>query len=53
MPEYVIEDLSAAEAHRLMRLHLRCSVIDCDRKAAAWRTLVEAGKIRPDAGRVK
>ena len=45
-------DLSAAEAHRLMRLHLRCSGANCDRKAAAWRTLVEAGKIRPDAGRV-
>ncbi|BCK54101.1 hypothetical protein [Nocardia wallacei] len=35
------------EAHRTMQEHLDCSVAACPRKAAAYRVLVEAGRIKP------
>ncbi|WP_280314463.1 hypothetical protein [Nocardia wallacei] len=45
--------ISVQHAHRLMQTHRACSVEDCPRKATAWTVLVEAGRITPDAGRVR
>ncbi|SUA74787.1 Uncharacterised protein [Nocardia otitidiscaviarum] len=39
------------EAQRTMQRHRSCRVGECPRKTAAWRTLVEAGRITPDSGR--
>ncbi|WP_040776162.1 hypothetical protein [Nocardia pneumoniae] len=47
-PEHAI---SVGEAQMTMQRHRACRVGECPRKTAAWRTLVEAGRIRPDAGR--
>ncbi|MBF6176790.1 hypothetical protein [Nocardia blacklockiae] len=38
--------LAPAEAHRLFRLHIECRVVECPRKAAAVRCLVNAGKLK-------
>ncbi len=43
--------LSVHEAHRAMQRHRNCLIDECPRKRAAWRTLIEAGKVRPDSGR--
>ncbi|WP_433195042.1 hypothetical protein ACQP1G_40230 [Nocardia sp. CA-107356] len=43
--------LGVLEAQLTMQRHVRCRVDHCPRKTAAWRTLVAAGKIEPDAGR--
>ncbi|MFI1914425.1 hypothetical protein [Nocardia sp. NPDC020380] len=39
--------LDVSEAHRAMQQHRRCPVAECARKAAAFRALVEAGRIKP------
>ncbi|BCK56751.1 hypothetical protein NWFMUON74_45230 [Nocardia wallacei] len=44
--------LSVHEAQKIMQRHRGCSTDECPRKAAAWQTLVEAGKIKPDSSRV-
>ncbi|WP_280334954.1 hypothetical protein [Nocardia wallacei] len=38
-------ELVPAEAHRLFRLHVGCRAVECPRKAAAVRCLVNAGKL--------
>ncbi|WP_330232229.1 hypothetical protein OHA40_06880 [Nocardia sp. NBC_00508] len=43
--------MSVVEAQMTMQRHRACRVGECPRKTAAWRALVEAGRIRPDAGR--
>jgi hypothetical protein len=43
--------LTVDQAHYYMQTHRTCHAKDCDRKAAAWRVLVEAGRIKPDTGR--
>ncbi|MGW4715592.1 hypothetical protein [Nocardia sp. NPDC004260] len=43
--------LGVEEAQMTMLRHRACRVGECPRKTAAWRVLVEAGRIRPDAGR--
>ncbi len=43
--------LSVHEAHRTMQRHRGCLMDECPRKRAAWRTLIEAGKVTPDSGR--
>lgn len=43
--------LSILEAQRTMQRHLDCRVGDCPRKTAAWRTLVNVGRIKPDSAR--
>lgn len=39
--------LGLHEAHRTMQQHRRCLVADCARKAAAFRILIDAGRIKP------
>ncbi|MEV6772753.1 hypothetical protein AB0N05_29355 [Nocardia sp. NPDC051030] len=39
--------LDVQEAHRTMQQHRRCVVAECDRKAAAFRALIDAGRIKP------
>ncbi|MCM6776429.1 hypothetical protein NDR87_21015 [Nocardia sp. CDC159] len=39
--------LAIPEAHRTMQQHLDCTVTDCERKAAAFRVLVAAGRLKP------
>ncbi len=39
--------LAVPEAHRTMQQHLDCTVTDCARKAAAFRVLVAAGRLKP------
>ncbi|MFJ1460834.1 hypothetical protein [Nocardia sp. N2S4-5] len=39
------------QAHAAMQQHRDCRREDCPRKRAAYRTLVEARRIRPDSGR--
>ncbi len=43
--------MSELEAQQTMQRHRSCQVGECPRKTAAWRTLVEAGRIKPDSGR--
>ncbi|MFI9405296.1 hypothetical protein [Nocardia sp. NPDC052316] len=43
--------LTIAQAHESMRVHCACSVDHCRRKALAFNTLVEAGRIVPDSSR--
>jgi hypothetical protein len=38
------------EAHRAMQVHRECQLDDCDRKYAAYRALVRAGRITPARG---
>ncbi|WP_216908258.1 hypothetical protein OG225_30080 [Nocardia sp. NBC_01377] len=40
---------SIEQAHTVMQSHCGCRADDCSRKAAAFRALVEAGRIVPDA----
>ncbi|WP_280309107.1 hypothetical protein [Nocardia abscessus] len=46
-------ELGVEEAHRTMQRHRNCDVAVCRRKRAAWQTLVDAKRIRPDASRQK
>ncbi|MBO0882495.1 MAG: hypothetical protein J2P17_19615 [Mycobacterium sp.] len=39
-------ELAPVEAHRIFRLHLECRAVECPRKAAAIRCLVNAGRLR-------
>ncbi|BCK57217.1 hypothetical protein NWFMUON74_49890 [Nocardia wallacei] len=48
-----IGPLTLDHAHAIMQMHVECSVGDCPRKRAAFRALVEAGRIRPDSGRTR
>ncbi|MEU2042958.1 hypothetical protein [Nocardia niwae] len=43
--------MGVGEAQMTMQRHRACRVGECPRKTAAWRVLVEAGRIKPDAGR--
>lgn len=45
-----IGPLTPHHAHAIMQMHLECRVEDCARKSAAFRALVEAGRIKPDSG---
>ncbi|WP_174184017.1 hypothetical protein [Nocardia barduliensis] len=47
-PDYA---MGVREAQTVMQRHRSCRVGECPRKTVAWRTLVEAGRIRPDAVR--
>ncbi|WP_157186419.1 hypothetical protein [Nocardia jiangxiensis] len=42
---------TVAQAHRVMQLHRACHRDECPRKRTAYRTLVEAQRLRPDSGR--
>ncbi|GAB2703507.1 hypothetical protein [Nocardia thraciensis] len=44
-------ELNVVEAHKEMQRHCYCTVPDCPRKTAAFTTLVQAGKIKPDSSR--
>ena len=44
---------TAAQAHRVMQAHRTCRRQECPRKRAAYRTLVRAGRLHPDSGRVR
>jgi hypothetical protein len=41
--------LTTVQAHKEMQWHRMCSLEDCDRKRAAFKTLYVAGEIVPDA----
>lgn len=43
--------LTVEQAHRIMQQHKRCLMDNCLLKQAAWQTLVDFGKIKPDSGR--
>ncbi|MGW4327363.1 hypothetical protein ACWEKR_15875 [Nocardia sp. NPDC004573] len=47
-PDYA---MGVGEAQLTMQRHRACRVGECPRKTAAWRVLVEAGRIKPDGGR--
>ncbi|MBB5915107.1 hypothetical protein BJY24_003974 [Nocardia transvalensis] len=40
------------QAHRVMQLHKACRREDCPRKRAAYQTLRDAGRLKPDSGRI-
>jgi hypothetical protein len=42
---------SVDEAHRIMQRHRGCRIDGCLRKRSAWRTLIEAGRVKPDPHR--
>ncbi|MGW4090810.1 hypothetical protein [Nocardia sp. NPDC004750] len=44
-------ELGVREAHQTMQRHRNCDVALCRRKRAAWQTLIDAKRIRPDASR--
>jgi hypothetical protein len=39
--------LDVPDAHRIMQAHRECRIAECPRKQAAYRTLVDAGRIVP------
>lgn len=41
------EPFTVFQAHKAMQLHRNCQKEECPRKSAAFRTLVEAGTIKP------
>ncbi|MGN2635778.1 hypothetical protein ACTD5D_06210 [Nocardia takedensis] len=43
------ERLTPAQAHEIMQAHRGCCADTCARKAAAFRALVDAGRIVPDS----
>lgn len=43
--------LSPEQAHKYMQLHRGCTTEGCARKAAAFYTLVAAGRAKPDSSR--
>jgi hypothetical protein len=45
--------MTVAEAHLIMQRHRGCSRDDCTGKQAAYRILVEAGRLQPDSGRIR
>ncbi|MFC8044084.1 hypothetical protein [Nocardia sp. NPDC057353] len=46
------ETFTADRAHREMQNHRDCLLNECARKAAAFQTLIEAGRVTPDSGRM-
>ncbi len=42
---------SVEEAHLVMQQHLGCRAVECPRKDSARRTLISAGRMRPDTSR--
>lgn len=48
-----VELLSVDRAHTIMQQHRECRVDNGPRKRAAFRRLVEAGRIKPDSGRTR
>lgn len=46
------EPFTADEAHHEMQVHRTCRLDGCARKAAAFQTLIEAGRVTPDSGRM-
>ncbi|WP_280371212.1 hypothetical protein [Nocardia wallacei] len=46
------EPMTITEAHWTMQRHRSCDRGECPRKSMAYQLLVEAGRIRPDSGRV-
>ncbi|MBH0779941.1 hypothetical protein [Nocardia bovistercoris] len=44
--------LGVDEAHREMQVHRNCRLDGCARKATAFQTLIEAGRVVPDSGRM-
>ncbi|WP_024802891.1 hypothetical protein [Nocardia sp. BMG51109] len=47
------QPLAVDDSHRILQQHRDCDVKDCPRKRAAWQTLVEAGRIKPDSSRTR
>ncbi|MBF6174024.1 hypothetical protein [Nocardia blacklockiae] len=47
------EPMSVSDAHLAMQRHRSCHREECPRKRAAYRTLVAAGRLKPDSGRVQ
>ncbi|WP_216912841.1 hypothetical protein [Nocardia noduli] len=45
------EPLTLDLAHTAMRVHRDCTLDTCRRKAAAYRALVQAGRLVPDSSR--
>ncbi|MEV5649015.1 hypothetical protein AB0L57_12260 [Nocardia sp. NPDC052254] len=45
--------MSVPEAHVAMQRHRGCRREECPRKRAAYLTLVDAGRLRPDSGRAQ
>jgi hypothetical protein len=43
--------LSVSEAHQTMQRHRECRADQCPRKAAARRTLIDTGRMKPDTSR--
>ncbi|MEV0359544.1 hypothetical protein AB0H71_26165 [Nocardia sp. NPDC050697] len=42
---------SVGEAHREMQVHRDCRLDECARKATAFQTLIDAGRVTPDSAR--
>ncbi|MBF6175907.1 hypothetical protein IU476_31035 [Nocardia blacklockiae] len=47
------EPFTPNQAHKAMQQHRECPVEDCDRKRTAFQTLIEAGRVKPDSGRIR
>ncbi len=47
------EPMSVSDAHLAMQRHRSCRREECPRKRAAYHTLVAAGRLKPDSGRVQ
>ncbi|APE33882.1 hypothetical protein BOX37_07755 [Nocardia mangyaensis] len=45
------QPFTADEAHREMQVHRICRLDGCGRKAVAFQTLIDAGRVRPDTSR--
>lgn len=43
--------LTVPDAHKTMQRHRGCRVDECPRKQAAWRTLIDAGRLNPGSDR--
>ncbi|WP_280268955.1 hypothetical protein [Nocardia wallacei] len=46
------EPMSVSDAHLAMQRHRGCRREECPRKRAAYQTLVDEGRLKPDSGRV-
>ncbi|MFI5778842.1 hypothetical protein [Nocardia sp. NPDC051570] len=45
------QPLNTDQAHRIMQQHRECRIDSCARKRAAWQTLIDSGRIKPDPHR--
>jgi hypothetical protein len=45
--------LDVPEAHQIMQQHRTCRADQCPRKEAARRTLIDAGRMKPDTSRMR